>query len=1219
SNIVADRRSQENVNSTTPEYAIFLNDPVDICETAESGEIEVLGITRCGIDDFCIKFIGTRSGQIDLLLDFDGNDQVFTPGTADVMITGSVSAGDVGQAVCLDWNGLDGLGNALPEDANTPIPISLSFAQGIYHFPIYDAELMTDGFDINTVRPAGPKPLLYYDDTEISVSSGSGEPNVQLMGCNLPCHSWTNYSNPGTVGFGNLNTINSWWFSQQTMNTMTFFLPGVFTCDIEGPQVACEDEEVDLGIIIDLTPDNAMSLTIESINWTGPGILGGNGTEVITINEDGSYNADLSFINELGDTCTSSCQFEYAQLPKSEETIDTLLAFGDSLVVNTEIYDVDGTYTQILTAANGCDSILTIIVEVEMPEIELRCEIFGPEFLCAGDTTTLTLDIIKDPIDAPDPEILSIGWFGPGVPIGASGQSVVAEQAGVYIAEYIWVNFTNDTLKGACEYTLEVMPEFEVTIDTLINSGDVVIFNGESFDSAGIFTQELSTTMGCDSIIIITIDVIDPTYTCLLTGTPEICEGEVSIIELEAVVDPIGAPAPIISEIVWSGPGVAANTTGTTIDATESGIYTAELSWFNNADSILSTSCIYSLTVNPTFETTIDTLIGEDEIIAISGQIITSPGQYILNFNAQNGCDSLLIINVIQESSVVYYDLDDCRSTDYSRFDPDYPSPVDCAFMTASNVFRVNPNVNSHSCTPGVNGGVGLCVSSEDDCDYNPDSEKAIIFELVVSPDEEEAVQITSLRFFERAPETFQWIVGTTGLNNYPTQYGLRVLKNNQEIFSSADNVTTTDWTAETFNFATLPDFKVQEQTIFRFELLGYCLIGNDSDVTAWDIDEISIQADCAEFVSNTIDIVGQVKTISNEPLENVQVDLKFGEFDFQKFVDQTNEAGQYAFQDVPRFQDYMVKPVSGDDYLRGVSTLDLIHIQRHILGLDRFEYAHQMIAADVNKSKSITAIDILQLRKLILGIYDRLPDNRSWRFMKSNQELHVSNPWAIQENVEFNNTEKDKSQGFVGIKIGDVNNDISLLPSSNVDSRSAKNSIDLMIESNDLRVGELSTVAIKIANENDIVGIQMSMALKGIDIINVESNFGLTDSHYKITPEHFVLSYTDVTGSQMNDEATIFLDVIPNVAINISDALELDKEILLPEIYKGNNLTVHPINLIFDANDVDNFVGTNYPNPFVHNTTIEVMASGNEEGVIKLYDFNGRMLMNRNIDLIKG
>ncbi|NNE15609.1 MAG: hypothetical protein HKN51_11570, partial [Saprospiraceae bacterium] len=940
SNIVADRRSQENVNSTTPEYAIFLNDPVDICETAESGEIEVLGITRCGIDDFCIKFIGTRSGQIDLLLDFDGNDQVFTPGTADVMITGSVSAGDVGQAVCLDWNGLDGLGNALPEDANTPIPISLSFAQGIYHFPIYDAELMTDGFDINTVRPAGPKPLLYYDDTEISVSSGSGEPNVQLMGCNLPCHSWTNYSNPGTVGFGNLNTINSWWFSQQTMNTMTFFLPGVFTCDIEGPQVACEDEEVDLGIIIDLTPDNAMPLTIESINWTGPGILGGNGTEVITINENGTYNADLSFINELGDTCTSSCQFEYAQLPKSEETIDTLLAFGDSLVVNTEIYDVDGTYTQILTAANGCDSILTIIVEVEMPEIELRCEIFGPEFLCAGDTTTLTLDIIKDPIDAPDPEILSIGWFGPGVPIGASGQSVVAEQAGVYIAEYIWVNFTNDTLKGACEYTLEVMPEFEVTIDTLINSGDVVIFNGESFDSAGIFTQELSTTMGCDSIIIITIDVIDPTYTCLLTGTPEICEGEVSIIELEAVVDPIGAPAPIISEIVWSGPGVAANTTGTTIDATESGIYTAELSWFNNADSILSTSCIYSLTVNPTFETTIDTLIGEDEIIAISGQIITSPGQYILNFNAQNGCDSLLIINVIQESSVVYYDLDDCRSTDYSRFDPDYPSPVDCAFMTASNVFRVNPNVNSHSCTPGVNGGVGLCVSSEDDCDYNPDSEKAIIFELVVSPDEEEAVQITSLRFFERAPETFQWIVGTTGLNNYPTQYGLRVLKNNQEIFSSADNVTTTDWTAETFNFATLPDFKVQEQTIFRFELLGYCLIGNDSDVTAWDVDEISIQADCAEFVSNTIDIVGQVKTISNEPLENVQVDLKFGEFDFQKFVDQTNEAGQYAFQDVPRFQDYMVKPVSGDDYLRGVSTLDLIHIQRHILGLDRFEYA---------------------------------------------------------------------------------------------------------------------------------------------------------------------------------------------------------------------------------------------------------------------------------------
>ena len=159
-NVMADRRSIELTNATQSEYPVFLNDPVDLCETAEAGDIELLGVNRCGPGDYCIKFLASKEGQIDLLLDFDGPDDMYTPGTADVMIAFQVAEDEVGVPTCVYWDGLDGLGNPVAEEATTEIPILVAFAQGIYHFPIYDAELMIEGFNVQSVRPRFSKAIV---------------------------------------------------------------------------------------------------------------------------------------------------------------------------------------------------------------------------------------------------------------------------------------------------------------------------------------------------------------------------------------------------------------------------------------------------------------------------------------------------------------------------------------------------------------------------------------------------------------------------------------------------------------------------------------------------------------------------------------------------------------------------------------------------------------------------------------------------------------------------------------------------------------------------------------------------------------------------------------------------------------------------------------------------------------------------------------------------
>ena len=90
-----------------------------------------------------------------------------------------------------------------------------------------------------------------------------------------------------------------------------------------------------------------------------------------------------------------------------------------------------------------------------------------------------------------------------------------------------------------------------------------------------------------------------------------------------------------------------------------------------------------------------------------------------------------------------------------------------------------------------------------------------------------------------------------------------------------------------------------------------------------------------------------------------------------------TTEEGYFEF-DVNVNNNYTVAPSRNDDPLNGISTMDLILISQHILGINLLSSPYKMIAADVNKSGTITAFDLVELRKLILFINDEFEDNSS-------------------------------------------------------------------------------------------------------------------------------------------------------------------------------------------------------------------------------------------------
>ncbi|MBK8670448.1 MAG: hypothetical protein IPN89_13755 [Saprospiraceae bacterium] len=74
-----------------------------------------------------------------------------------------------------------------------------------------------------------------------------------------------------------------------------------------------------------------------------------------------------------------------------------------------------------------------------------------------------------------------------------------------------------------------------------------------------------------------------------------------------------------------------------------------------------------------------------------------------------------------------------------------------------------------------------------------------------------------------------------------------------------------------------------------------------------------------------------------------------------------------------------------------------------------------------------MTASDLTELRKLILGVTNALPKNASWRFPISAQSMDATNPFPFVEQIAISQILTNMSnQNFVAVKIGDVNGNVS-------------------------------------------------------------------------------------------------------------------------------------------------------------------------------------------------
>ena len=131
---------------------------------------------------------------------------------------------------------------------------------------------------------------------------------------------------------------------------------------------------------------------------------------------------------------------------------------------------------------------------------------------------------------------------------------------------------------------------------------------------------------------------------------------------------------------------------------------------------------------------------------------------------------------------------------------------------------------------------------------------------------------------------------------------------------------------------------------------------------------------------------------------------------------------GQYQLSGIPTGQEYTVVPELAGPALYEVSTLDIVIGAQHILGIIPLDSPLKLLAGDVNESESLTTFDLINIRRLVLGVEIDFP--RNWLFLPSDvQFVSDSDPWLGFSGSDGTILLEGDVTGFdfYAIKVGDL------------------------------------------------------------------------------------------------------------------------------------------------------------------------------------------------------
>ena len=315
-----------------------------------------------------------------------------------------------------------------------------------------------------------------------------------------------------------------------------------------------------------------------------------------------------------------------------------------------------------------------------------------------------------------------------------------------------------------------------------------------------------------------------------------------------------------------------------------------------------------------------------------------------------------------------------------------------------------------------------------------------------------------------------------------------------------------------------------------------------------------------------------------------------------------------------------------------GVTALDIALVQSHILQKNLFNSPYKIIAADVNGDGTVSVLDIVYIKRLILGIDTSFTKTstgakRLWVFVDSSYKYpDTTKPFPIKDSIICTGTNLNNThQTFIGCKLGDVNWDWN--PAVSKPQFNTNNVVELYYSSDIIQLLDKVIIPIKVKNFKEMLGMQFTISfnatvLQWQGIGNNPLGIETGTNHANDGSVSFLWVDTKNVIKTLEDGSVLVELVFNKVGNCINQQLDLNSSVTTIAAYdKDDNF--HNIVMNPSLITIADFVSESWkvvPNPTVSGMIrIQMHLKESKSILFKLIDVTGKVLFVHRNEGVKG
>lgn len=368
----------------------------------------------------------------------------------------------------------------------------------------------------------------------------------------------------------------------------------------------------------------------------------------------------------------------------------------------------------------------------------------------------------------------------------------------------------------------------------------------------------------------------------------------------------------------------------------------------------------------------------------------------------------------------------------------------------------------------------------------------------------------------------------------------------------------------------------------------------------------------CDSNLGDAGSILGNIEDEIGQMVQSVQV---MAESEQAISNISSGENGSFQF-DAPMGASVRITPFKNINVKNGITTADLVQMLNHVSGATPLPTPYRRLAADVTRDGNIDALDMLELRQIILGDLDRFTASDSWRFIAKDYQFATNTPESedIPDFIQFELDQPTMKGDFIGMKMGDMDMD------NDPGKRAPRTGSNLIFTTPDrkLLTGITYDIPLSATQFEAVAGFQYTLVFddQAIKLLDFEvhdlsymdrTNFGVNHMSEGLLTTSWNATSDGVDADWGQNIFTVKVQAKKDVLL--SEAMTIGNRITPAESYhKGKT---NGVALEFDALNLGDEIELyqNTPNPAKEQTNIQFYLPQPMDIQLIVQDLSGKMI----------